>query len=410
MGIFKKLFPSRKVKRKEIQEKAGDAWEEIGFQTAAEEQFEKNTDLSLDERKVDYNSEKDRGNFIIDNCEQILETSKKLEELKVEYQAVTAYLTDIQRLDQIPAEDRENLNDTARKIITFTRERAKYQNNTRKITDVQFKHMAGYEEVLPSELNKMKKNETYHNTIKTDMKYLEGEKGALYYQKEEILNKHTYLNKFSVVTCTLVIILFLLFVLIQYGTKADMQVPFLMTIAMAMVSALYIFIHSTNNRKELKLTELKLNKAIGLLNKVKIKYINNTNELDYSYQKYMVNSYAELQFLWEQYQKAKEEEKIYNKNMEQLEYYKRDLIKELRGFELKDAGIWVHQAAALIDNKEMVEVRHRLNIRRQKLRERIEYNNKLKEKSIEEIKRFIEQRPENLNEVTEKLKRYGIYL
>lgn len=91
----------------------------------------------------------DSGNFITDNCDQILESSKQLEELKVEYQAVTSYLTDIQKLEQIPSEEREYLNDTARKIITFTRERAKYQNKTRKITDAQYKHIARYEDILP---------------------------------------------------------------------------------------------------------------------------------------------------------------------------------------------------------------------------------------------------------------------
>lgn len=410
MGIFKRLFSARNKKNNGTEKEREKAPENNGFQITLEEETDKNTELNLEDKTVNYASTADRGNFIIDNCEQILETGKQLEELKVEYQAVTSYLTDIQKIERIPSGEREDLNDTVRKIMTYTRERAKYQNNSRKITDAQFKHIARYEEVLPAELKKMKNNEVYNNTIKTDMKYLEGEKGALYYQKEEIINRHHYLKGIASVTCVMVLLLFLLFILIQKGTAADMQIPFLMTIAMAMASALYIFLNSGTNRKEMKITELKLNKAIGLLNKVKIKYINNTNELDYSYQKYMVNSYAELQFLWEQYLKAKEEEKLYNKNTEQLEYYKRNLVKELRSYELKDPDIWVHQAAALIDSKEMVEVRHRLNQRRQKLRERIDYNNKLKEKSIDEIRKFINLRPENRAEVAEKLRVYGIYL
>ncbi len=417
MGIIRKLFSVRNNKKNEtqampedLQAKQEDTQEKDIFINTLEEESDKSPEEKPELKKVNYNSSDGQGNFIIGNCEQILESSKQLEELKVEYQAVTSYLNDIQKLERIPSDEREFLNDTARKIITFTREKANYQNNSRKISDVQFKHISRYEDVMPSELKKMKNNEAYQNTVKTDMKYLEGEKGALTFQKEEILNRHTYLKRISVTTCVLVIILFGLFILIQNYTKADMQIPFLMTIIMALVSALYIFINSGTNRKDMKLTELKLNKAIALLNKVKIKYINNTSELDYSYQKYMVNSYAELQFLWEQYIKAREEERSYNKNTEQLEFYNRELIKELRNYDLKDPGVWVYQAAAIIDNKEMVEVRHRLNMRRQKLRERIDYNNKLKENSIEEVKKFIDQRPENKEEVVEKLKNYGIYL
>ncbi len=412
MDILKKLFSGRNTNRKKIKvkmkpEAAGD---NSGLKYTPENGTNNNPEVKPEEKNTDYEQTSDRGDMIADNCSQILEASKQVEELKVEYQAVTSYLTDIQKLERIPADEREFLNDTVRKIITFTREKAKYQDNPKKITDAQFKHIAEYEEAMPSELTKMKKKEVYHNTIKTDMKYLEGEKGALNYQKEKILEKHAYLKRVSLITCILVVILFLLFLVIHNFTKADMQIPFLMTIIMALVSALYIFISSAANRKEMKLTELKLNKAIGLLNKVKIKYVNNTNELDYSYQKYMVNSYAELQFLWEEYLKAREEERQYNKNTEKLEFYKRELVKELRNYDLKDPGVWIYQAAAIIDSKEMVEVRHRLNARRQKLRERIDYNNNLKENSIEQIQKFINQKPENREEVLGKLRKYGIYL
>jgi hypothetical protein len=409
MGIRNRLFPKRDRKKSKTNELSNPQAQEA-FQTTPTEEQDKNAVITLEEKTVDYNSTADRGNFIIDNCEQILETTKQLDELKVEYQAVTSYLTDIQKLEQIPSEDREYIGDLARKIITFTREKAKFQNSNKKISDSQFKNIARYEEELPGELRRMKSNEAYHNTIKTDMKYLEGEKGALYYQKEEILNKHTYLKGIAITTSVLVIFLFGLFILIQNNTKADMQIPFMMTIVMAMVSVVYIFLNSGTNKKEMKVTELKLNKAIGLLNKVKIKYINNTNALDYTYQKYMVNSYAELQFLWDQYLKAREEEKVYNKNTEQLEFYKKELVKELRDYDLKDPDIWVHQVAAIIDSKEMVEVRHRLNNRRQKLRDQIDYNNGLKDKSIEAVRNFINRRPENREEVTEQLRRYGIYL
>jgi hypothetical protein len=42
-----------------------------------------------------------------DNCEIILESDRQIEEAKVEYQAVTSYLTDMQRIDMIPEDQRE---------------------------------------------------------------------------------------------------------------------------------------------------------------------------------------------------------------------------------------------------------------------------------------------------------------
>ena len=42
--------------------------------------------------------------------------------------------------------------------------------------------------------------------------------------------------------------------------------------------------------------------------------------------------------------------------------------------QLYDSKVWINHANALYDKKEMVEVKHNLLIRRQKLRTRMEYN------------------------------------
>ncbi|MDU6263496.1 MAG: hypothetical protein E6600_03210 [Anaerocolumna aminovalerica] len=398
MGILKRLLVSKNDKElKDKNEKQiGDS-----SLTYGEETIEKNY-------KMDYSDDPSR--IITENCEQILESERQMEELKVEYQAVTSYLTDIQKIDQIPAEDREQLNDAARKIITFTRERSKYQSSTVRITDYQFVNIGKYEEIIPSELAKMKEYETYQETVEKDMSYLEREKDALYNKRGDLEDKQHYLKKITTTISILVITLFIVLYLLQNAFQADMQIPFILTIVMALGCTLYVLYQSSVNKKESKRAERKLNRAIQLLNKVKIKYINNRNALDYNYQKYMVKSYEEFYYLWELYLKTKEEEKRYRQNTELLEQYNRKLTQELKSYELTDPEIWIYQAIAIIDNKEMVEVRHRLNVRRQKLRERIDYTNKTKERSIEEIQKILDKNPEQKEDIIKLLERFGINL
>ena len=305
MGILKRLLVSKNDKElKDKNEKQiGDSSLTYG------QEIEKNY-------KMDYSDDPSR--IITENCEQILESARQMEELKVEYQAVTSYLTDIQKIDQIPAEDREQLNDAARKIITFTRERSKYQSSTVRITDYQFVNIGKYEEIIPSELAKMKEYETYQETVEKDMSYLEREKDALYNKRGDLEDKQHYLKKISTTIFILVITLFIVLYLLQNAFEADMQIPFILTIVMALGCTLYVLYQSSVNKKESKIAERKLNRAIQILNKVKIKYINNRNALDYNYQKYMVKSYEELYYLWELYLKTKEEEKRYRHNTELL--------------------------------------------------------------------------------------------
>ncbi len=127
--------------------------------------------------------------------------------------------------------------------------------------------------------------------------------------------------------------------------------------------------------KVLHASDYKLNRVIQLTNKVKIKLVNCTNALEYVYEKYQVENYREFSAVWEKYVRTKDEERRYRKSTELLEHYNRTLMAALEDEEVKDAEIWLYQAEALLDEKEMVEVRHHLNIRRQKIRERLEFNN-----------------------------------
>lgn len=125
--------------------------------------------------------------------------------------------------------------------------------------------------------------------------------------------------------------------------------------------------------------EKAINKLILLQNKVKIRYVNNTNLLDYLYAKYNVGSSEDLIRMWEVYQKEKEErEKVRELDME-LDALRRELLTILRRYQIRDPEMWLDQVSAIANEKEMVELRHQLILRRQKLRKQMEYNEKLGE-------------------------------
>lgn len=164
------------------------------------------------------------------------------------------------------------------------------------------------------------------------------------------------------------------------------------------------------NAHDIKMVQIMLNKVIVLSNKVTIKSVNNRNYLDYIYSKYMVDNYEQFKSRWEEYVKLKDENKRYQNNTELLEFYNEILIRELKRFHIADADIWIYQPSAIIDRKEMVEVRHRLNVRRQKLRERMEANQKQKDEAIKAITSFIIAHPQRKEEVFRILNEHHIPL
>ena len=141
---------------------------------------------------------------------------------------------------------------------------------------------------------------------------------------------------------------------------------------------------------------------------MKIKYVNNENGLSYTYRKYLVHNSTQLEYNWNQYKEEKEKERKYQKNSSELDRHITKLVEILRMNDVNDPDIWVHQVIALIDEKEMVEVRHSLNKRRQQLREDIEQEENLKEGGVKGLMKLMEIKPESKEEIESYLKAVGI--
>ncbi len=60
-----------------------------------------------------------------------------------------------------------------------------------------------------------------------------------------------------------------------------------------------------------------------------------------------------------------------------------------------DSRVWIEQPQALVEQKEMVEIKHNLLVRRQKLRSRIAYNLDIVKKERQEIDRMMKNYRKN---------------
>ena len=180
--------------------------------------------------------------FIIENCDMIAESNRQMKDAKIEYQAVSSYLTDMQKIDMIPPEQRENLDEAAKRIYNLTLERSKFQKKHTRILDRQYRIFERYEMVIPR-----------------DMEYLEKEKDILAQEKEEIVGKQGYLRGIAIATSVVVVLLFILFAFLSRSENVNLSIPFLLTVLMGMASAFYIFMEARKNSYEFQLVQLKQN-------------------------------------------------------------------------------------------------------------------------------------------------------
>lgn len=378
MGFLKQIF-SRKRKPDS----------ETEMQDMTDELFPE--EKEPDQRKV--------GHYVLDHCEQIIESARELGEEKKEYEIVTRYLKDIEFLVDLPEEQKAPIREVAENIMKLNRERDQYLNMSKKISDAQYVMLEQMEQDIPDVVRQMRENEAYQATIKHDMAYLEGEKMQWTLLRSELLHEKYVLRIASYIVFSAFFLLLILLVVLQAGFSIDITWGWITVAALAAGGGFFIFVRYQNAVTGIARAETNANHAISLLNKTKIKYVNITNAVDYVCEKYHVKNARDLEYQWEQYLEEVRRKERYMRTNDDLGYYNKKLITVLGEYRLYDAKAWVEHPLALINPGEMSEMKHNLLVRRQKLRARIQYNAKVVETERAQIDRLMALHPEYEEEI-----------
>lgn len=392
-------------KRKKEDAGGGETSERIAETGEGEEE---SLDLSkekvaLEKISVNLNNKLLRLDYIQRLYEGIKEAKRQCGDIKAEYGQVTSYLKDIQLIDQAQPEEKKELLETAQTIVELTKERENLKRQKYKFNDAQKLAMENFEPKVARDIANFQEYEEYQIKIKHDMRQLDSEKRMLLTDKRDIIRRQATLRLVSKVLGCMLAVFGILMMAIWLVVGTDIQVPFVATAAFAFVVLLIIVIESRKNRTDMVITERKCNRAVALANRTKIKYVNNTRTIDYLCSKYKVRNATELEFVYDQYRKAKREWAREREDAFLLNEKNETLMQELEVLGVKDRSIWFNQANALVDPKEMVEVRHELNERRQKLREQIDYNNGIMRDFLQELERIRAKSPEYAQEIEEVL-------
>lgn len=337
-------------------------------------QKEKNFEKKMEELNVSVLSDKDLKKskrieqHVIECLEQIIDISKVREEELEEYQVVNSYLEDIQILEDMPEEERGKINDVASNVVQLNAARTEFLNSAKKISDAQFALLEQKEKEVPAAIKRLSANEKYQETIKRDMKYLEREKSEWKFQKEYLSHQKKRLTNLLYVFVGLAVTAAVLLLILQFGFQVKLEYVWMGYVLVTVAAISFLYLKMMKDSSDIAVAERNANRAIQLQNKVKLRYVGITNAIDYACEVYHVKSSKELNQDWEYYMDAVRERERYQRTNEDLEYFNGRLVRMLTKYKMYDTQIWVVQAQALIEPKEMVEIKHALITRRQKLR------------------------------------------
>lgn len=370
-------------------------------------EYEDWSDIVYTRKDMDMSDPVQRREYVESCLQQMEEAARQLDALEIEYADVTSHLRDMEEINALPPEQRTEITDCAQRIIESQEQQEKFNSRKGRMSEEDFEHMEKLQSEARVGSQKLLEAENYQKKIKNDLKRLDSEHQAYLFRQEE-LDRTIENSKKLTIAIGIVLVLVIIFLLVlQIGLKLNVIYGFMISILLAAISITVLYVQSTGAVVELKSVNKSISRLIMLQNSVKIRYVNNTNLIDYLCLKYRVNSSSELSNMYDRYLKECKERAKYEDAKKILDANQKDLIYILRHYRIKDPDIWVHQVEALISHNEEVEIRHDLNEQRRSLRKRMNYNRDVVAGNAKrEIEDMAKLYPEYTQEILDMVSRY----
>lgn len=368
------------------------------------------TDGAIDTRLEDVDFSKlsyeERNRYVEEQCGAIVECNNNVENAKREYKTISSYFADIQIIESQPEEVRDRITGLAKTIADLSVDRKMLFTGEKKLSGTRYMQLQEEEDTIVDGIKNLKNNEIYLQVVKKDMNALTGEKAALAMDTKELMERQKIIKNITIVSMICFVIIFTVFMSLSMNAGDDYSLILFIILFFAAVFAVGDILLYQRTVYNIKLTEKKVNRAIALHNKVKIKYINTTNLIEYQYAKYGVKSSYELADLYQRYLETKAVREKYRQATLELSDNEEQLEELLYTLELFAPRVWLSQVKALCEPKEMVEIRHEYSISRQKLRKLIEENAKKAEEAKASLREIISKYPGYAPDILKIIEKY----
>ncbi len=354
---------------------------------------------TIDRAEVDMSSRHLRQRYIKNLCDLMAECTDEIESASKEYRYVTDYLKDCEIIDQIPEDSGNALVNAAENVIRLMKKNQIHTNKLGRISETKFNQMQAIEGEMPKAYEELKAHEDYKEIVRDDLRKLEGEKVSRQFMRSDARVKELSCRNIAVITVFAMSFVMLILLLMKLMFEMKVMPGFIIAAALGAITLVITFSSFGNARSiERKLTS-QLNQIIGKQNTIKIKYVNIQNLIVYEYEKYHVNSSDELAYYWGLYLDEKRERDLIRRMSHEMDAAEERYKQELINVNVNFPTLWLHQAEAVADKREMVELRHELVARRQGLRKRITYNTDNREAAKQEVQDLVMKYPNYAHEI-----------
>lgn len=186
-----------------------------------------------------------------------------------------------------------------------------------------------YIEDIPKAISILKEHESHQQSVKGDLDILVGEKESLLYQFRNFKRALVFLRYFMIGLVAIALIAGVVLSTMLTIYDIDVFIPSLVVIIAIAFLFLWGFVFRRYCIHEINKNQVLYERALKLINKVKIKYVHNQQLLEFQYKKYKVNSSEVLELRYDNYLEAKDEARTYETIVNSMKSVVIDLDRQL---------------------------------------------------------------------------------
>lgn len=233
------------------------------------------------------------------------------ESYKPEYEMVIEELTTVEQVIQLPGPIIAELE----LMSASYSESLLKKDDFRKVVDKEYpdiEYLNDFTDDLEKVIKDLKEAEEKQRVVKRDLDYLDIEKSEIIYKRKRYNSALEMLKVLLGLVGGGGLIATIVFTALIYSGQ-DVMMPALITSGIIIAVGLYIFVFRRYLIYEIKKGYKLDKKAVGIANKIKIKYVKNQQYLDYVYRKYKVISGEMLELRYDNFQKLMRNRERYKK-------------------------------------------------------------------------------------------------
>lgn len=247
----------------------------------------------------------------LDVVKRIRKIAKDNEAYKPEFNHLVEQITTLEKVSRLP---KAILDDLEQMAHSYAESMLKKESFKKVVNSEhpEIVYLEQYKEDIEKVIGDLKRIEENQRIVKRDLDILEGEKADIYYKKRRFKGALIWLKYLLIGVMISTVIAGIVFTALISSGEAVL-IPALITFGIVIALGLYIFIFRRYLVYEIKKAGKLDKRAIALMNKTKLKYVNNQQYLDFAYQKYRVNSCEMLELRYENLQKLKRNKERYKR-------------------------------------------------------------------------------------------------